>query len=154
MIDEFLKTIKSGLTDQLTAKSTVESSNLEGIANVVTDTFKDGMLDKVKKGKLGDIADLLGDGGSSSPFAGILSNNVVSNLISKLGLPKDISNTIATIAVPFIIEKFNSFASDKGVSNKEGIGDLMGDLVKSSIKDKFLEGKGGLLGGLGKKFGF
>jgi hypothetical protein len=86
-------------------------------------------------------------GGSTTPFAGVLTNNTVANLISKLGLPKSVSNTVASIAVPFIINKLGSFATSKGRNGEEGVSDLLGDLVKGSVKDK-------LLGGLGKKLGF
>lgn len=147
MLNEFLQSIKGGLGEQLLGTTDLDSGKLEGVTNVVTDTFKDGLMDKFGSGDLSAITALLGKGGSSSPFAGSLVNNVVGNLISKMGLSKEISNTIAKVAVPFIIDKFSGFASEKGKNNEDGIGDLMGDLLKGSVKDQ-------LLGGIGKKFGF
>lgn len=147
MLNEFLKTIKAGLVDKLAGKTEVDEGKLDGVAQVVTDTFKTGLEDKASSGKLGDIMGLLGKEGSSSPFASSLVNNTVSNLASKLGLPKGVSDTIAGIAIPFIIDKFSSFTSAKGKSNQEGVKDIVGDLLKGSAKDK-------LMGGLGKKFGF
>jgi hypothetical protein len=104
-------------------------------------------LDKFSKGQVGDITGLLGKNGSSSPFATNIINQTAGNLMSKLGLPNSISTSIANIAIPFIINKLGDFASEKGKDNDNGITDLLGDLVKGSLKDK-------LLGGLGKKFGF
>ena len=147
MIQDFLKTIKGGLGDQLSGTSGLDSNQIGGVSDVITDTFKEGISEKVSSGQIGDIMGLLGKGGSSSSFAGGLANSVVGNLVSKLGLSKEISNTIATVAVPFIIDKFSSFASEKGKDNEAGITDLLGDVVTGSIKDN-------LLGGLGKKFGF
>ncbi len=146
MLNDFLKTIQGSLGEQLSGAG-VESDKISGVTDVVTNTFKDGLMEKFSGGDLSSIAGLLGKGGSSSPFAGSLANNVVGNLISKVGLSKEISNSVAKLAVPFVIEKLSGFASEKGKTGEDGIGDLMGDLIKGSMKDK-------LLGGLGKKFGF
>jgi hypothetical protein len=146
MLNDFLKTIQGGLGEQLLGAG-LDSNKIGGATDVVTDTFKEGLMDKFSSGDLSAITGLIVKGGSSSPFAGVLANNVVGNLVSKLGLSKEISNTVAKLAVPFIIDKLGAFASSKGKDNEEGIGDLMGDLLKGSMKDK-------LLGGLGKKFGF
>lgn len=147
MLDQFLNTVKGGLVSQLVGKTEVEEGKLDGVANVVTDTFKTGLMDSASKGKLNDIMSLLGKGGGSSPLAGNLINSTVSNLMSKLGLPKGVADKIGGIAIPFIIDKFSDFTSDKGKSNEEGVKDIFGDLLKGSAKDK-------ILGGLGKKFGF
>ena len=146
MLNEFLKTIQGGLGEQLSSTG-LDSSKIGGATDVVADTFKEGLMEKFSGGDLSAITGLLGKGGSSSPFAGSLVNNVVGNLISKMGLSKEISNTVAKIAVPFIIDKLSGFASEKGKNSEEGIGDLMGDLVKGSIKDNLLDG-------IRKKFGF
>lgn len=147
MLDQFLKTVQGGLVKQLAGNTEVDKGKLDGVAKVVTDTFKTGLADKASSGNVNDIVGLLGKGGSSSPFAGSLVNNVVANLVSKLGLPKGVSDSLARVAVPFIIDQFSSFTSAKGKSNAEGIQDIMGELLKGSLKDK-------LIGGLGKKFGF
>jgi hypothetical protein len=120
---------------------------LKKATGVVTETFKDGLQEKVSSGQIGDIVSLFGKGGASSSMASGLSGSLVSSLGSKLGLSEGISKKIADYAIPFIINQFSSFAAKKGKDNKEGISDLLGDLVTGSVKDK-------LLGGLGKKFGF
>lgn len=147
MLDQFLKTVQGGLVNQLAGKTDVDKGKLDGVAKVVTDTFKTGLADKASSGNVNDIVGLLGKGGSSSPFAGSLVNNVVANLVSKLGLPKGVSDSLARVAVPFIIDQFSNFTSAKGKSNADGIQDIMGELLKGSLKDK-------LIGSLGKKFGF
>ena len=150
MLNEFLKTVQDGLVQQLAGKTDVDKGKLDSVAKVVTDTFKTGLLDKATSGNLSDIMGLAGKGGSSSPFGTKLVNDTVANLVSKLGLPKGISDTIATIAVPFIIDKFGDLTSGKGNTGepgKSGVEDILGDLMKGSLKDS-------ILGGLGKKFGF
>ena len=147
MLNEFLKKAQDGLVQQLAGKTDVDKGKLNGVAKVVTDTFKTGLADKASSGNLSDIMGLAGKGGSSSPFATKLVKDTVANLVSKLGLPKGISDTIARIAVPFIIDKFGDLTSGKGKSGKSGVEDILGDLMKGSLKDS-------VLGGLGKKFGF
>lgn len=147
MIENLLKNLTGGLTEQLTGNVDVDTNKLDDIAEVTTNTFKEGLLDKFKAGELGDIIGLLGDKGGSSPLAGTITNNIVSQLSSKIGLSSGISKTIAGIAVPFIVKKISGFISDKGKDNEEGINELLGGLATDSIKDK-------LLGGLGEKFGF
>ena len=147
MLDQFLKTVKGELANQLAGKTDVDKGKLDGVAEVVTDTFKTGLTDTAKSGKLNEIMGLFGKKGSSSPLASNLMNSTVSNLVTKLGLPKGGSDKIGAIAIPFIISKFSEFTSEKGKSDEEGIKDIFGDLLKGSVKDK-------LVGGLGKKLGF
>lgn len=147
MLNEFLKTVKGGLVSQLAGKTEVVEGKLDGVANVVTDTFKEGLMDKASSGKLNDIMGLLGKGGSSSPFASSLVSSTINNLVSKIGLPKAVADKIGTIAIPFIIDKFSNFTTEKGKSNEEGVKDIFADLLKGSAKDKLIDG-------LGKKFGF
>lgn len=147
MLNEFLNSIKGDLGAKLAGKTDLNKDKLNGVGNVVTDTLKAGLMDKIKDGQLGEVVNLLGKGGSTTPFAGNMIQQTVGNLVSKLGLSQTVSSTIANIAVPFIIEKLGTFASSKGKNNEESVKDLLGDLMKSSVKDK-------LLGGLGKKFGF
>lgn len=147
MLDQFLKTVKGELANQLAGKTDIDKGKLDGVAEVVTDTFKTGLTDTAKSGKLNEIMGLFGKKGSSSPLASNLMNSTVSNLVSKLGLPKGVSDKIGAIAIPFIISKFSEFTSEKGKSDEEGVKDIFGDLLKGSVKDK-------LMGGLGKKLGF
>ncbi|MGD9929599.1 MAG: hypothetical protein AB7U05_06240 [Mangrovibacterium sp.] len=147
MIDEFLKTIKGELGEKLLSQLNVPSDKLEGVTSTAATTVKEGIAEKLQSGKINDILGLLGQGGGSSAFAGSLTNNMIGNFVSKLGLSKEMSGSIATVAVPFIIGKLKDFADRKGKNNAEGLTDLLGDVVKGSLKDK-------LLGGLGKKLGF
>lgn len=147
MMNEFLSSVKDGLLVQLKGKAKIDSTQLNRASEVVTDSFKDGLFDKFKKGQMSDIFELLGQEGNTSPFASSLVNITVSNLIAKLGLSPDLSASVANIAVPFIIEKFSGFASAKGVNNQAGIQQLIGSLASDSLKDN-------LLGGLSSKFGF
>lgn len=147
MLNDFLNSVKGELANQLAGKTDLNPENAKNASGVVAETFKNGLAEKAKQGQFGDILSLLGKGGTSTGFANNLISNTVSNLASKVGLPKEVATKVANFAIPFIINKFGSFSSEKGKDNKDGVQDLLGDLLKGSVKDK-------LLGGLGKKFGF
>jgi len=147
MINDLLHTIKGELTNQLARKTDLNQEKVNSASTVVTETFKDGLAERAKQGKLDDILGLLSKDGATSGFANSLISSTISNLVAKVGLPQNVANQIASFAVPFIVNKLGNFASAKGQDNKEGVQDLLGDLLKGSVKDK-------LLGGLGKKFGF
>lgn len=147
MLNEFLDTIKGNLASQLNGTDGLDSEKLDSVAGVVSDTFKNGLQEKVSNGQIADILSLFGENGSSSNFAGSLVNSSIGNMVSKLGLPEALSGKIANIAIPFIVKKFGSFASEKGKDSEEGIDDLLSDIAKSSITKN-------LLSGLGGKFGF
>ncbi len=147
MLNDFLNSIKGELANQLAGKTDLQPENAKNASGVVAESFKNGLAEKAKQGQFDDILSLFGKGGASTGFANNLINNSVGNLAAKVGLPKEVAAKVAGFAVPFIINKLGSFASEKGKDNKEGVQDLLGDLIKGSVKDK-------LLGGLGKKFGF
>lgn len=147
MLNDFLNSVKGELANQLAGKTDLNPEKAKNASGVVAETFKNGLAEKAEQGKFDDILALFGKGGASTGFANNLVNNAVGNLAAKVGLPKEVAAKVAGFAVPFIISKFGSFASEKGKNNKEGVQDLLGDLLKGSVKDK-------LLGGLGKKFGF
>jgi hypothetical protein len=146
MLNDFLKTAQSALADQLSGKTELGSDKVESAANIVGDTFKSGLMDKFRSGDLSAISGLIGSGGTSSPLAGSLINSTVTNLISKLGLSKEIAASVSKFAVPFVIGKFSQFASSKGKTGEDGVKDILADLVGNSLKDS-------LMGGIGKKFG-
>jgi hypothetical protein len=147
MINEFLTSIKGELANQLSEKTELKPERVNNASEVVAETLKEGIAEKAKQGQFDDILSLFGKGGTSTGFANNLVNKTVGNLASKVGLPQDVASKVAGFAVPFIISKLGNFASEKGKDNKEGVQDLLGDLLKGSVKNK-------LLGSLGKKFGF
>lgn len=147
MINEIFASMKGDLLKQISGGSNLGGVSADQVTNVVTDSFKNGITDKFSSGGISEILGLFGKGGNSSPFAGSLVNDMVSNLISRLGLSQDLSKQIATIAVPFIIDKFGNYAKSEGKDNQAGIAELLGGALKDGLKDQ-------LLGGLGKSFGF
>lgn len=147
MLNEFLSSVKGELLEQLRGETKIDPNQMNAVSEVVTDSFKDGLLDKLKQGRLTELTTLFGKSGHTSPFAASLVSSTVASLISKLGLSPALSSSVANKAVPFIIEQFGVFASAKGFKGEEGIRQLLGKLASGSIKDN-------LLGGLSSKFGF
>lgn len=147
MIENLIQTIKGELAGNLAGKINLDQEKAMVASGTVTNTIKDEIAGKAEKGQFDDIVALLGKGGASTGFANNIINKVIKNLSSRVGLSQNVANQIATFAVPFVINKLGSLTSSAGKDNREGIQEMLGDLMKGSLKDKFM-------GGLGKKFGF
>ena len=146
MINDLLNNLKSDLPGQLASQFGLEKNKVGVTSDVLANTFKDGLAKKAGQGQFDDILGLLGKGGATGGFANSLISDAIANMVSKAGLPKAMATKIANFAMPFIISKFGGFANAKGKNNQQGMQDLLGDLLKGSLKDQ-------LLGGLVKKYG-
>lgn len=146
MINDFLKTAQSGLLGLLAKETQVGENNLHETADVVVETFKDGLMDKFRSGDLNTVAALLHKGGTTSIMADDLVSRTIVNLISKLGLSKEMATSVSKLAVPYLIDKLQVFAANHGKSGESGVKAILGSLVSGSIGDQ-------VLGGFGKKTG-
>lgn len=146
MFNNFLDTIKTQLQNQLTGETGLSADKVNQSAEVTAEIFKDTVTEKARQGNLDEIASLARPGAESSGFANNLISKTITNLTSKVGLPPEIATKVAGVAIPFIISKFKSFSTQNSKDDQEGIMGLFGDILGDKGK--------GLLGGLGKKFGF
>ena len=146
MIDKFLQAIKGELAGKLAGQSELSNDKAEEASSIVTNTVKDEVSEKARKGQFDDIMALIGKGDTSSGYVRNLESKVAGKLTGKVGIPQSIATKIASFAVPFVVNKLEDFTSSKGKDNKEGIKEMLGGRGLGSLKDK-------LPGGLGKKFG-
>lgn len=147
MINQFLESVKSELTGKLSEQNELNSNQAEEASATVTNTFRDEFAEKARNGQLNDIKSLLGKDGASTGFAGSLQGKVAASLSGKSGIPANVATKIASVAVPFVINKLGNFASAKGKDSTGGIQEMLGGLGKDSISDN-------IPGGIGKKLGF
>ncbi|HZH73290.1 MAG TPA: hypothetical protein VFD91_12410 [Mariniphaga sp.] len=146
MFNNFLDTIKNQLQNQLSGATGLSPDKASQSAEVTAETFKETISEKARQGNLDEIASLARPGAESSGFANNIISNTISKLTTKVGLPPEVATKVAGIAIPFIISKFKNFSSQNTKDDQSDIMGIFGDLVGDKGK--------GLLGGLGKKFGF
>lgn len=142
MLDSLLK---GPLTDFLKSKTGLAPDKSEQSAEVAKNTVVDNMKEEASNGNFDNIMGLLkSDTNPSNPLITKISNSLVGNLTSKVGLSPEMANKVTTMAIPFILSKIGSHTAQgtdtSALSNLLGGGSGM----LGGLKDK--------LGGLGKLF--
>ena len=151
MLEQLLKAGGSELISQLGSKFNLTPSQGEKVADVTTDVIQKGITKEVTSGNFDGILSLLN--GQSSSAGNALTNSftesLVAGFISKVGLSKEISGTIAKFVIPFAMSKLSK-NKPAGGFNASSLMDMVKGSAGDAIKDK---AEDLLKGGLGKLFG-
>lgn len=142
MIDQIISQGKEFLSGKLKETVGFDESQIDTALNTAKDSTVDTLKDEVKGGNLSGVLDLFNgksDTSTSNPIVGGMANNLISGLVSKLGIGKDMASKATDMIIPFIMSKFSS--TDTGQA-KDG-SELMDMLGGGGLKDAL----GGLLGG-------
>jgi nucleoid DNA-binding protein len=141
MIDKLIQLSKNQLSDTLTKKENLSSSQVNDTFNLAKGSFLDTLKDQALSGNLSQIKDLFnGNTSLGSSISSIASKKLAEQLTSKLNLSQDQARSIANTVVPVLINVFSS--KDTGTVNSSE------DLLKL-----FGINTGNILGGLGSKLG-
>ena len=118
--------------DYQEASKTVGASVFEALAG------------QVSSGNIGGLAEMLSgkDTGSDNPIVSSLTGTVVENLSKQNGINPALASTIASVAIPFILNMFNKQA---GTAQAGGMD--MGSLISGALAGGN-QGGGGMLGNL------
>lgn len=126
--------------DYKEAASTVGSSVFETISN------------QVSGGNLGGLTEMLSGSttGADNPIVSNIATSVITNLTERNGISPQMASTIASVAVPIVMNMFNKQA---GAAQTSGV-DIGGLITGALAGGGSQGGGGGLLGGLlGKVLG-
>ena len=141
MLEKLIGSLKSEVGGQILSQTQIPSGSLDKVFSVIGDVTKKEVTGQMLGGGLGNVMNLFSNQ-SNNTGANLLQSNittgVVSGLVSKLGLSQQVSNTIATVAVPALINmiiKKNSVTPDDD---------------PSPLNDIFGAGKKAALGGIAK----
>lgn len=158
MIDQLIQLAKEQLGGQL-QQAGLNSAQINPSMEVAKDTVVDGIKSEAMSGGLDNLLSLFNGkaaASASNPFVSSLITKYAGNLISKLGLSPQVSQTVSQLVIPTIMQLFAK--KETGTANSAG--DLMSmlgmdkDKGIASILGNLGGGKGGdILGGLGKIFG-
>lgn len=144
MIEQLLQGLQGQVGPELESKAGVSQSQMPDIMKIIGGVAAKEAGKEMLGGNLGNVMNLFSnnqnnDGANS--LQSNITNGIVSNLISKLGLKKETAAMISSVALPVLmnmITKKNSETPDDDASPLEALFDTKG---KSG-------GLGGLLGGL------
>lgn len=150
MLDSILSLGKGQLAKMLTDQTGLQEGKTDQAIEVTKDTVGNGLKDEMLKGNFGGVMDLFNGNApttTSNPIVSGITNNLVSNLASKVGIPEGIAKQVANIAIPFIMNKLSSDETGKA-SNEQDLVEKLGMGGDSGLGG-VLKGLGGL-GGLFK----
>ena len=143
MLDSLLSIGKGQLAKMLTDQTGLQEDKTDQAIEVTKDTVGNGLKDELIKGNFGGVMDLFNGNApttTSNPIVSGITNNLVSNLASKVGIPEGIASQVANIAIPFVMNKISSDETGKA-SNEQDLVEKLGMGGDSGI--------GGMLKGLG-----
>lgn len=149
MIDQLIKLAKEQLGGQL-QQAGLNSSQINPSMDIAKDTVVDGIKTEAMSGGLDNLLDLFNGKASattSNPFVSNMIAKYAGNLMAKLGLSQQVSETVSKLVIPFVMQQFSK--KETGTANSAG--DLMSMLGMD--KDEGIASVLGKLGGLGNLFG-
>jgi hypothetical protein len=135
MLESIINSAKAELGKKLTENG-VADSQMDDVLGLAKESVLDNFKSSAGGGDLNGILNLFN--GKQSIQSSSLVNNIVgdyaSRLISKLGFSNSTANSIANIAIPFIMNMINKKTPDKGLGDND-LSELLGD--------SFLKGNAG-----------
>lgn len=152
MLDQLIKMATQQLGQEMVDNPEIphDSFDYQGAASTIGSSVFDTIASQVGSGNIGGLTEMLSGSNTAanSPVVESLTQNVVQNLEQKNGINPQLAMTIASVAIPFLLNMFNKQA---GSAQSSGID--IGSLITGAMGGGN-QGGGGLLGGLlGKVLG-
>jgi len=149
MLDKLLNDLKSEVGGQIIIQTKLPAGNLDKVFSVIGDVTKKEVSKQMMGGGLSDVMNLFSKQQNNSG-ANLLQSNitsgVITGLVSKLGITKELSGSIAGIAIPALVNmitKKNSTTPDNdpsplndifGAAAKQGLGGMAKNLLGKFMK--------------------
>lgn len=149
MLDKLLNDLKSEVGGQIINQTKLPAGNLDKVFSVIGDVTKKEVTKQMMGGGLSDVMNLFSKQQNNSG-ANLLQSNitsgVITGLVSKLGITKELSGSIAGIAIPALVNmitKKNSTTPDNdpsplndifGAAAKQGLGGMAKNLLGKFMK--------------------
>lgn len=144
MLEGILDLVKEQVVPAIANNENIPADKRSAVVETTTATVVEGLKEYFTPDNISSITSLFsGEAGGSNIVSG-LQNSVVNALSEKLGLNKDIANSIASAVIPAIMSLFSQKANDP---NDESF------TIESLIEALGGKSGGGLLGMLGGLFG-
>jgi uncharacterized protein YidB (DUF937 family) len=136
MLENLLGTLKSEVGSQILSQANFPANNLDKVFSVIGDVTKKEVTGQMFGGGLGNVMNLFSNQTNNSG-ANLLQSNitsgVVSGLVSKLGLSQEMSKTIASVAVPALVNLITKKNSTTPDDDPSPLNDIFGGAKKSAI---------------------
>ena len=136
MLEKLIGELKSEVGEQIASQTQLPAGNLDKVFSVIGDVTKKEVTKQMVGGGLSNVMNLFSKQ-QNNPGANLLQSNitsgVISGLVSKLGISKEISNTIAQVAVPALINMITKKNSVTPDDDPSPLNDIFGAAAKSGL---------------------
>lgn len=147
MIEQLIQIATQQLGQQFVEHPDVPNDQFDvnQVAKTAGASIFETIAGQISGGNLGGIKEMLSgqETNSTNPLVTSIATNVVDSLIQKSGLNPQLAQTIASVAVPFVLNMFNKQA---GAAQSNGVD--IGGLITGALAGGGNQASGGLLGGL------
>ncbi len=149
MFDQILKLATSQLSEQFAGNPEIPQHQVQDIAQETGSSIFGAITDQISSGNLGAVQEMLSgtQTSGSNPIVNSIATSVVNNLVQKFGLNPSLAQTISAIAVPFVMNMFNSKVSNAQQSSGFDVNSVLQSVLSGGQQSSGNSG-GGLLGGL------
>ncbi len=148
MLEQLIQMATSQLGSQLQDHPELAGQDIDlgNVAQTAGTSIFETLASQIGGGNIGGLTEMLSgtDTSADHPVASSMSSNVVESLVQKAGVSPQIASTIASVAIPMIMNMFNKQAG-QAQSNGIDIGGLISGALSGGGQS---QGGGGLLGGL------
>lgn len=154
MIETLINSLKSEVGSQIVGQTNLSSGNLDKVFSIIGDVTKKEVTGQLKSGNLSTVMNLFSNKTNNSGANALqnsITTGIVSNLVSKLGLSQQVSNTIAQVAVPALMNLITKKNSETPDDDPSPLNDIFGSITKGSTGNMLGGVAKNILGGLFKK---
>jgi len=149
MLEKLLGNLKSEVGGKIVNQTNLPPDKLDNVFSVIGDVTKKEVSGQMLGGGIGNVMNLFSKKSNNEGANSLQSNitsGVISGLVNKAGLTKDMSGTIANIAIPALINMItqkNSTTPDDdpspltelfGGGGKEGVGGTAKNILGKFMK--------------------
>ena len=154
MIESIINALKSEVGSQIVGQTNLPSGNLDKVFGIIGDVTKKEVTGQLKSGNLSTVMNLFSNQANNSGANALqnsITSGIVANLASKLGLSQQVSNTIAQIAVPALMNLITKKNSTTPDDDPSPLNDIFGSITKGATGNVVGGIAKSILGGLFKK---
>jgi len=136
MLENLLGSLKSEVGSQILNQTQLPAGNLDKVFSVIADVTKKEVTGQMLSGGLDNVMNLISNKENNSGANMLQSNissGVVNGLIGKLGLSKEMSSVIASVAIPALINMITKKNSVTPDDDPSPLNEIFGGAKKSAL---------------------
>jgi uncharacterized protein YidB (DUF937 family) len=149
MLEELINSLKSEVGGQIMSQTNLPAGHLDQVFSTIGNVAKEEVAGQILKGKLSDVMNLFSNQPNNSGANQVQSNissGVISELSGKLGLSPELAESVASVALPGLINMITKHNNSTPDDDPSPLHELFGTGSNSGIAGAAKNLLGGLFG--------